>query len=165
MKILTSFIFALLLAITGFVPAYSQIPAEVRNAFKAYQAAEKSGDKDVALKAARNAWQAAETHMGDVRLTGDLAFNYANQPVAKKRDDQFDAVERSMELAAEYGADGPVVYLERAMLQSGLFIFSRTPQTAFDPPIPYMPTSTGVTPMRMRVITWGLRAGIRRSWK
>ena len=45
--------------------------------YKAYQAAFKKGDAQLARKHALAAWQAAETHLGDSKTTGDLAQNFA----------------------------------------------------------------------------------------
>ncbi len=46
--------------------------------FKAYQAAQASGDYKKAAAEARAAWQAAETELGDNELTGILAYNYGS---------------------------------------------------------------------------------------
>ena len=66
---------ALLLA----TPAPAQVPPEVMEPYRTYAAEMKSAEPDRAVmgEAARAAWLAAEDTLGDSKLTGDLAVNYA----------------------------------------------------------------------------------------
>ncbi|HFB54670.1 MAG TPA: hypothetical protein ENJ46_01995 [Hellea balneolensis] len=104
-------ILAFILSVLVFpaLDARSAIPKEVLEPYKAYQQAQKDGDKDKASTYAYEAWQAAEKALGDSKTTGDLAFNYANiksqgrNPFKnfKKREK---AYKRSIELARFYDA-------------------------------------------------------------
>jgi len=101
--------------------AFAKTPKEVIEPYKAYRAALKANDSKAALKQARLAWEAAETHLGDHKTTGDLAQNYADiksgEGVPKL---QVKALERALELSKFYGAEGNEVYLQRGvkLLQS-----------------------------------------------
>jgi len=53
--------------------AFAKTPKEVLEPYKAYRAAVKANDAEAALKQARLAWEAAETHLGDHKTTGDYA--------------------------------------------------------------------------------------------
>lgn len=97
-------------------PVFANVPDDVRKAFNIYKKAEAEGNMERALKAAHTAWKLAETQSGDTKLTGDLAFNYAVQSNPEKEKDQVEAALRSMELVDDYGADAPLVYLERGLL-------------------------------------------------
>ena len=96
--------------------AFAKTPKEVLEPYKAYRAAVKANDAEAALKQARLAWEAAETHLGDHKTTGDLAQNYAD---IKSGDGmpklQVKVMERALELSKFYGAEGNEMYLQRGV--------------------------------------------------
>lgn len=107
----------LALALVG--GAQAKTPPEVLKPYKEYRAALKAGDANEAIKHGYLAWQQAEKMLGDSKLTGDLAQNYA-QIKNKKKDKavtkrQELAYKRALELTADYGVDAPQIYLERGV--------------------------------------------------
>lgn len=54
-----------------------KLPAEVMEPYRSYRVAIKDGNEKQAIKYAKQAWLAAEKHLGDHVTTGDLASNYA----------------------------------------------------------------------------------------
>jgi len=102
----------LAIAFTGI--AHAKTPPEVLKPYKDYRAALESGDDKSASKYAYEAWQKAETLIGDSKITGDLALNFAkikseNKKIRKK------AFQRSMELVSYYNEDVETIYLERGI--------------------------------------------------
>jgi len=95
--------------------ANANTPPEVLNAYKDYRAAVEAGDPADIRRTAKAAWQLAEASVGDSKLTGDLAFNYANYTQGNVEDEQLDAIDRSMELVSGYGVDAETIYLERGI--------------------------------------------------
>lgn len=104
------------------VPAlgHAKIPPEILSAYKAYSAALDTGQPADVQRTAKAAWTLAEVQIGDSKLTGDLAFNYANYMLGEVEDDQVDAARRSMELTGFYGDDATLMYLERSMTEINL---------------------------------------------
>ncbi|MEP3892024.1 MAG: hypothetical protein ABJN69_16325 [Hellea sp.] len=99
--------------------AQAKTPPEVLKPYKAYRLALESGNASEALKQGYEAWQQAETLLGDSKMTGDLAQNFAiikNTTNDKKvTKNQKLAHERSMALTSGYGADASIMYLERGV--------------------------------------------------
>ncbi len=73
MRLLLPLIFAL--SVSG--TAFAKTPPEVLKPYKQYKQALEKDDKKNAAKYALEAWEAAEEELGDHKLTGDLAYNYA----------------------------------------------------------------------------------------
>lgn len=65
----------LALSLTGF--AQAKTPPEVLKSYKAYKTAIKEKNSKEASEQAYRAWQKAEELIGDSRVTGDLADNFA----------------------------------------------------------------------------------------
>jgi hypothetical protein len=65
----------LALSLTGF--AQAKTPPEVLKSYKAYKTAIKEKNSKEASEQAYSAWQKAEELIGDSRVTGDLADNFA----------------------------------------------------------------------------------------
>ncbi|GLQ20245.1 energy transducer TonB [Algimonas porphyrae] len=109
----------LTLAFVGLPVAAAQaaIPPDVVKAYRAYETAMTEGKIDVARTAARIAWERAEAKMGDTKTTGDLANNYASLLTGDVEKEQLKAASRAMELVTDYGADAPLVYLERGIVR------------------------------------------------
>lgn len=106
------------LALSGV--AQAKTPPEVIEPYKAYVAAIENGDKELAVATAYEAWQAAETLMGETKTTGDLATNYAlldpatfEGNSAKKR--IFDAFKRSIDLASLHSEDAGEIEIQRRL--------------------------------------------------
>lgn len=95
--------------------ANAQIPPEVLKPYSDYRTALEAKDLDAATSHALRAWETAETILGDHKITGDLAQNYAD--VAAAADEKFskvkDAYSRSIELAAVSGDDAVQLRLMR----------------------------------------------------
>ena len=75
----------IMLAMTGMVmsyPATSFAQDSYVKHFQSYQAAQAAGDTAKAIIAAKAAWDAAETELGDHELTGILAYNYGSSLLA-----------------------------------------------------------------------------------
>lgn len=107
----------LALALNGF--AHAKTPPEVLKPYKEYRTALKNDDEVASRKHGYVAWQKAEELLGDVKITGDLANNYAqiknsdkNKAVFKRQEA---AHKRAMELSSAYGVDAPITYLERGL--------------------------------------------------
>ena len=92
--------------------AMAQAPAEVLTPYKAYKSALKEGDRSKAARQAYAAWQAAEELIGDSRITGDLADNYARSRNVSINDKQ-DAFKRAIALASYHGEDAYDVEVQR----------------------------------------------------
>lgn len=95
----------LALVLSGFADA--KTPPEVLKPYKEYRAALKAGDNTRAQKYAYEAWKEAEDRLGDSKIAGDLAYNYATIPIKmfsksniKKRVEK--AYSRSIELSHFY---------------------------------------------------------------
>lgn len=101
--------------------AIAKIPPEVLDPYKAYAAAKESGDEKTAYENAKKAWQMAEKMIGDSKITGDLAHNFANlfsldKLSAKNYKTRLKARHRSIELAQFYPKDEiPGVEVERTL--------------------------------------------------
>lgn len=99
--------------------ANAKTPPEVLKPYKEYRAALKKGDAAEALKQAYIAWQQAEVLVGDAKITGDLAQNYAQIKNSNKSKavtkNQEKAYKRALELTAGYGVDAPTMYMERGV--------------------------------------------------
>lgn len=90
------------------------IPDEVMKPYKASLAALRDNDFKSALKHSKEAWQLAETLLGDSKTTGDLAQNYGL--LAMRTSDlnsAAKALERSADLAHLVEKDGELIRLER----------------------------------------------------
>lgn len=97
----------------------AKTPPEVLKPYKAYRVALEKGDASEALKHSYLAWQQAEALLGNVKITGDLAHNYAQikNPVKSKSvtKNQEKAHKRALELTSGYGAEATKMYLERGI--------------------------------------------------
>ena len=99
-----------LLAATLLLPAAASAqsaPPEVMEHYRVYAAELKKADPDNRLmsEAAYDAWQEAESRLGDSKLTGDLAINFAETEAYTVRGEAVDiddAYERAVELASFY---------------------------------------------------------------
>ena len=106
----------LVLALSGF--AQAKTPPEVLKPYKAYKAALKKKNSQEASEQAYRAWQKAEELIGDARVTGDLADNYARADTGtldgkisgKIRRNAF---ERAIELARFHGETAGDVEIQR----------------------------------------------------
>ena len=106
----------LALALSGF--AQAKTPPEVLKPYKAYKAALKEDKSQEATEQAYLAWQKAEELIGDARVTGDLADNFAradNHPIdgmmpGKIREQAF---ERAIELSHFHGDSAGDVEIQR----------------------------------------------------
>lgn len=106
---------ALSLGLSAPMLAQAKTPPEVLEPYKAYRAALKVNDAKAAIKHAYDAWQSAETHLGDHKTTGDLALNYADIKSDDQSKTQVKAIERAMELTSFYGEDAPSIYMQRGI--------------------------------------------------
>lgn len=95
--------------------AVAQTPPEVLKPYKEYRAALEAGDGEIARKKSYVAWQQAEKLMGESKLTGDLAQNFADITSEEEDKKRVTAFERSMELASYYGEEAPIVWLDRSI--------------------------------------------------
>lgn len=104
------------------IPLFAQAktPPEVLKSYKEYRTALQAGDEAAARSAAKKAWQLAEESVGESKLTGDLAYNYANNIRGDVEDDQLEAMDRSMALAKWYGEDAKIIFLERGIRKLAL---------------------------------------------
>ena len=101
----------LALSLCGF--AQAKTPPEVLKPYKAYRVALKKNDVKAAAKHGLEAWQQAETLIGDAKITGDLALNYAEVFKPKKDKNTLKAFERAIELSKFYGAEEKEIWLDR----------------------------------------------------
>ncbi|GGX58256.1 hypothetical protein GCM10011309_04390 [Litorimonas cladophorae] len=98
--------------------AQAKTPPEVLESYKAYRAALEAGRKSAASEYAYDAWKAAEDLMGDAKITGDLALNFA---VTKPRNvdekpawkEIMRAYKRAIDLSHFYGADAGQIEIDR----------------------------------------------------
>lgn len=93
--------------------AQAKTPPEVLKPYKKYQTALKEGDKDKAVKAAKNAWEAAETYLGSISTTGDLAQNYADAVKFTNRIAAIRAYKRAIELSDLSSEEGQDIKAQR----------------------------------------------------
>lgn len=118
--------FGLALAVSAF--AQAKTPPEVLKPYKEYRAALEVGDKDMAFKSAKAAWDMAEEILGDHKTTGDLAINFAVLKPKHKNysykdyQSRMKAHKRSIELAHLYDERAVEVELERhlKLIETGL---------------------------------------------
>lgn len=113
---LTALLTGLFLSLVAGVNAQAKTPVEILKPYKKYQAALQADNFEVARAAAEQAWQISEKLLGDVKLTGDLAFNYGSIIKGEIKKNQVKAVARSMELVEGYGPDSSLIYLERGIM-------------------------------------------------
>ena len=87
--------------------AIAETPPEVAESYEAYKSAVLSLNQEKAEQSALAAWEAAEESLGNTKVTGDLAQNYADIAVVSKSN--FKNIERaykrSIELASHYPDD------------------------------------------------------------
>lgn len=95
--------------------AFAKTPPEIMKPYKEYRSALKAGDAHRAREHSYEAWQQAEKLLGDSKLTGDLAQNFADIRSDEKDKNRADAFERSMELASYYGEEAPITWLDRSI--------------------------------------------------
>lgn len=123
----------LILALSGF--AQAKTPPEVLKSYKSYRAALKAGDATAALTHGYEAWHTAENILGDDKVTGDLAQNYAmikndaGSKTVRKRQEA--AYERALELTAGYGVDAPTMYLERGVNLMNFYVINNQKSSAY----------------------------------
>lgn len=115
--------------------AQAKTPPEVLKPYKEYRAALKAGDVSAARKNGYIAWQKAEELLGDVKITGDLANNYAqlknsekNKAVFKRQEE---AHKRAMQLTSTYAEDATTMYLERGVNMMNFYFLNGKGQKAF----------------------------------
>jgi len=123
----------LALALFGF--ANAKTPPEVLKPYKEYRAALKAGDVSNALKHGYEAWQKSEELLGDVKITGDLALNYASINAGedkKVRKKQESAYERAFALTKGYGDTASMVYMERGVKLATFYMGSSKNTKAYD---------------------------------
>jgi len=101
----------LALALSGF--AQAKTPPEVLKPYKAYRTAYDKNDNKAAAKYGLEAWQQAEKLIGDAKITGDLAQNYADVFKQKKDKNTIKAYERAIELSKFYDAEANKIWLDR----------------------------------------------------
>jgi len=97
--------------------AYAQTPPEVMALYQEFRTAKIAQDTETARIKSYKAWQKAEELLGDHKITGDLANNYAYEEtngggfsLYKRREK---AIKRSIELAKFYIEDPEHIELER----------------------------------------------------
>jgi len=106
----------LALALSGF--AQAKTPPEVLKPYKEYRVALKAGSAELASQHAYTAWQTAEKMLGDTKITGDLALNFAtistgeSKTSYKKREKGY---KRALELASYHEDDVASLYMERGV--------------------------------------------------
>jgi len=104
------------IALTLSMSAQAKTPKDVLEPYKAYRAAIAAQDAPKALKQSKLAWEAAEEHLGDSKMTGDLAQNFAKVKSGDKATkSQIKAMERALELSTFYGDDAGVMHLQRGV--------------------------------------------------
>lgn len=104
----------LLMSSVAFI-AEAQIPPDILKAYKAYRSALEADDIKLARKHAHSAWQTAEKSVGDSKITGDLAQNFADIATTKRDENRVKAYERSMELASYHDANASTMWMDRAV--------------------------------------------------
>ncbi len=99
--------------------AFSQVPPEVLEPYKKYQAASKQNDHELASEHALDAWKQAEKRLGDHKTTGDLAFIFASIPtrmfIGRISKDKVKAYKRAIELSTFYPTDPYIIELQRRL--------------------------------------------------
>ena len=87
--------------------AAAETPPEVAESYQSYKSAVLSLNQEKAEQSALAAWKAAEESLGDARVTGDLAQNYADIAIVSKSNYRKiqRAYRRSIELASYYPDD------------------------------------------------------------
>ena len=104
------------------------VPPEVMEHYRTYAAEMKKAEPDTRVKseAAYDAWQEAEDRLGDSKLTGDLAINFAETRFGHVRDetvDPTDAYARAAELADHYPAsERDEVFAQRQILHAAYLL-------------------------------------------
>ena len=122
----------LVLSLSGFASA--QTPPEVLKPYKAFRTALDNKDFKTAELQAYKAWQMAEEKVGDSKITGDLAINYANLSGDKSKTrfkNREAAYERSLELASFYPESSALVYMERGVSLMNFYQASSKSQDAY----------------------------------
>ncbi|MDB2438212.1 hypothetical protein N9W89_05810 [Hellea sp.] len=123
----------LVLILGGF--AQAKTPPEVLKPYKEYRAALTAGDASEALRHGYTAWQTSEELLGDAKITGDLAQNYAlikNESDDKQvRKRQETAYKRAWELTSKYGVDAPIMYLERGINMMNFYLMTGNNSKAY----------------------------------
>jgi len=114
---------SLALALSGVVQA--KTPSEVLKPYKEYRAAHEKDDKKAAAKYALEAWQQAEKLIGDSKITGDLAQNYADVFKDKKDKNTIKAYERAIELARFHETDTNEIWLDRSIKLAAYHLLTR----------------------------------------
>ncbi|WP_083898928.1 energy transducer TonB [Robiginitomaculum antarcticum] len=122
LRVLYTAIFAFVLSLS----AHAKIPADVLKPYKAYTVALENGDAKATIRYAKQAWQAAEKHLGDHKTTGDLAQNYADSLVMDYSEDQRKAYERAIELAHYYEEDAKLIAMERQIKKTQTSLYGGT---------------------------------------
>lgn len=111
--------------------SHAKTPPEVLKPYKEYRVALKAGDIKLARKQALKAWDKAEEVLGDSKITGDLAYNFAEiqdnassvavrSKLGKKRKE---AYLRSAELAKFYEEDPEEIEIQRRLKHAQLDVF------------------------------------------
>ena len=102
------------LAMVQTVSYAGSIPDAVMKPYKASMTALQNKDMDGARKQAKEAWQQAESLLGDSKTTGDLAYNYGRFAMgAKPLKNAVKPLERSADLAELAETNGALIRLER----------------------------------------------------
>lgn len=101
----------LALALSGV--AQAKTPPEVLKPYKAFRVAYEKNDNVAAAKHGLEAWQQAEKLIGDSKITGDLAQNYAEIFKPKKDKNTVKAFERAIELSKFYKTEKSEIWLDR----------------------------------------------------
>jgi len=112
--------FGLTLVLSGF--AQAKTPPEVLKPYKAYRAAYEKNDAKASMKYALEAWRQAEALIGDAKITGDLAQNYADIYKQKKDKNTIEAYERAIELSKFYEKRASEVWIDRNVKLAAYYI-------------------------------------------
>jgi len=91
----------------GVGTVHAELPKDVSTAYQTYETALNAKDFDAAQTAAYTAWQNAEMNLGDSKITGDLAQNFADISAFNKApfSKTWKAYKRAIELAEFYPAE------------------------------------------------------------
>jgi len=103
----------LTLALSSF--AQAKTPPEVLTPYKKYRVAYEKDDAKAAKKYAFEAWQQAENLIGDAKITGDLAQNYADIFKNKKDKNTVKAYDRAIELSKFYKTGANEIWMDRSI--------------------------------------------------
>lgn len=93
--------------------------ADYKADYRAYVAALQSGDTAAAMEAAKKAWQAGETELGDHKTVAVLAFNYANIVSTSDAAEATKAYDRALDLVRAGVSDLSAPEIEIALLALG----------------------------------------------